>query len=237
MDWMAPQIAMVRSMLPHCAGSTSLLTRSGSHRRALSRSPSPYRRRRTRSPSPYRRSRAVDRSPSPYRRSRGDRAQDNTGSSSHLPKRKTSPPRTHRPDKRHHFDYDRYNDQRRNTLANDARGISPSTVHEKERKDLPDRAYMKPISYAEVENPSAIPDFRDDLPVSTNTKKSRLQTKRETSNQKVEQDLGKETNQVPAPQSAPQSSVDEDSEMYVHPFQSRLYRPDKCLKENHRRCR
>lgn len=92
--------------------------------RATSRSPSPYRRRRTRSPSPYRRARDADRSPSPYRR--------------RLPhhKRKASPARGSRPDKRLHTDPDRHG-------ARTARA--------------------GPISYAEVEHPNPVPTFQHGL--------------------------------------------------------------------------
>jgi serine/threonine-protein kinase PRP4 len=124
--------------------------------RALSRSPSPYRRKTTRSPSPYRSRRAPDRSPSPYRHiARSDRGQDDSRSYS---KRKTSPPRGGRPEKRHHADRgrgDREGDYRANEMR---RGYD-------ERKDVTERSYSKPpVSYAELEHTPAVPDFRDGLP-------------------------------------------------------------------------
>lgn len=92
--------------------------------RATSRSPSPYRRRRTRSPSPYRRARDADRSPSPYRRRLPN------------PKRKASPVRGSRPDKRLHTDPGRH-------------GAPP--------------ARAEPISYAEVEHLNPVPTFQHGL--------------------------------------------------------------------------
>ena len=35
----------------------------------------------------------------------------------------------------------------------------------KERSDMAARPYVKPISYAEIENPNPIPDFRDGLKI------------------------------------------------------------------------
>jgi serine/threonine-protein kinase PRP4 len=125
--------------------------------RALSRSPSPYRASRryhtpSRSPSPYRKNRGdVSRSPSPYRASRDDRARSDVRAY----KRKASPPRG-RPDKRHHADRGRHGDSR------DAPGPAQAGFV-RERRDAADRPYAKPISYAEVENPNAIPDFRESL--------------------------------------------------------------------------
>ncbi|KAF1947850.1 kinase-like protein [Clathrospora elynae] len=101
--------------------------------RALSRSPSPYRRKRTRS-----------RSPSPFRKNRA-------------PERSPSPYRRNRadqgrPDKRHHTDRNRHSDPRRD----------PGHSHTGFVKET-DRPYAKPISYAEVENPNPVPDFRQGL--------------------------------------------------------------------------
>ncbi|KAI4668176.1 uncharacterized protein J4E88_001078 [Alternaria novae-zelandiae] len=131
--------------------------------RALSRSPSPYRRKRTpsRSPSPYRRNRAVDRSPSPYRRSRAD----HTGNDARGYKRKASPPRS-RPDKRYHADRGRHGDPRRAPGSYQGGFV-------KEQKDVPDRSHARPISYAEVENPNPVPDFREPLPTDKRPQNSR----------------------------------------------------------------
>ena len=118
--------------------------------RALSRSPSPYRRKRTpsRSPSPYRKNRTVDRSPSAYRRSRAD----HSASDARGYKRKASPPRG-RPDKRYHTDRSRHGEPRRPAAP-------PPPSSARDRKDAVDRSHAKPISYAEVENPNPVPDFR-----------------------------------------------------------------------------
>ncbi|CAE7217303.1 hypothetical protein HRS9139_07813 [Pyrenophora teres f. teres] len=144
--------------------------------RPLSRSPSPYRRKRTpsRSPSPYRRNRNADRSPSPYRRPRAEPA----GNGSRGYKRKASPPRG-RPDKRYHADRGRYGDSRR------AAGPSgpPPGGFVKERNEVTDRSRAKPISYAEVENPNPVPDFRDGLPTN-----NRRQNQRNGKQQQYEKD-------------------------------------------------
>src|SRR5690349_19769003 len=86
------------------------LTKPGYNYRALSRSPSPYRRKRTRSPSPYRNKRAPERSPSPFRHGRNDRGHDGKESRSQH-KRKASPPRGNRPEKRHNTDRSRHGDR------------------------------------------------------------------------------------------------------------------------------
>lgn len=135
--------------------------------RALSRSPSPYRRKRTRSPSPYRRDRNISRSPSPFRHSRGSRGHENSDFRSHQ-KRKASPPRGGRPDKRHHTDRSRHNDRRPHSRLDNVR-ITPL-----EAASNNDRRGPKPISYADNENPAAIPDFRDGLkPVDKHTQNGR----------------------------------------------------------------
>ncbi|KAH7380097.1 dual specificity protein kinase-like protein pom1 [Pyrenochaeta sp. MPI-SDFR-AT-0127] len=136
------------------------LTHSGSNYRALSRSPSPYRRKRTRSPSPYRKNRTANRSPSPYRRGQGDHSHDSSDSRSYH-KRKASPPRGNRPDKRHHTDRNRHSDHRSRPFADAARAPNGFV---KERHNGADRTLAKPISYAELEKPNAVPDFRAGLP-------------------------------------------------------------------------
>jgi serine/threonine-protein kinase PRP4 len=140
------------------------LTRAGYKYRALSRSPSPYRRKPSRSPSPYRSRRANDRSPSPFRHGgRANRGHDGSDSQSYH-KRKTSPPRGSRPEKRR-------NDRGGSFHANEVRRtFHPGGFHVS--KEVPERPYVKPISYAELENPNAVPDFRDGLPTNGQTRSS-----------------------------------------------------------------
>jgi serine/threonine-protein kinase PRP4 len=129
------------------------LTSIGHNYRALSRSPSPYRRKPSRSPSPYRSRRTNDRSPSPFRHgSRANRGHDGNDSHSYH-KRKTSPPRGNRPEKRR-------NDRGGSSHANETRRPFHSAGFGAS-KEVPQRPYVKPISYAELENPNAVPDFRD----------------------------------------------------------------------------
>ncbi|KAF2133528.1 dual specificity protein kinase-like protein pom1 [Dothidotthia symphoricarpi CBS 119687] len=125
----------------------------GYKHRALSRSPSPYRRKRTRSPSPYRSNRAAGRSPSPYRHGRADRSHDDD-----LHKRKASPPRGSRPEKRHHTDRSRHGDRRDRSYAGDAQAETS-----RDFKETTARPYVKPISYAEIEHSNPVPNFRDGL--------------------------------------------------------------------------
>ncbi|KAH7552587.1 dual specificity protein kinase pom1 [Bipolaris maydis] len=170
--------------------------------RALSRSPSPYRRKRTpsRSPSPFRKNRAADRSPSPYRRSRAEQS----GSDTRGYKRKASPPRG-RPDKRYHADRSRHGEPRQATGQ-------PPVAFARERKDVIDRSHAKPISYAEVENPNPVPNFREALPVETNRQqprdKDQEQTKTRESNEQEQQ-----TSSENAKTSVARASVSEDVEM------------------------
>lgn len=152
---------------PRIALLESKLTRLGYNHRALSRSPSPYRRKRTRSPSPYRRSRAADRSPSPYRRSRANHNREGSDSRPYH-KRKASPPRGTRPDKRHYTDRNRHSDHRYKSFADDTRAPNGFV---KERHNGTDRSFAKPISYAELEKPNAVPDFRAGLPTSNGSSK------------------------------------------------------------------
>jgi serine/threonine-protein kinase PRP4 len=170
--------------------------------RALSRSPSPYRRKRTpsRSPSPYRKSRAVDRSPSPYRRSRADQA----GSDSRGYKRKASPPRS-RPDKRYHADRSRHGDPRRAPAPKQASFV-------KERKDVPDRSHAKPISYAEVENPNPVPDFREPLPTDKRHQNAHYGDQQREKSRQAQQQNGQARLEGSKSQ-AQQASVAEDVEM------------------------
>jgi serine/threonine-protein kinase PRP4 len=144
------------------------LTVPGYKYRPLSRSPSPYRRKASRSPSPYRNRRTLDRSPSPFRHGdRADRGQDGNDSRSYS-KRKASPPRGSRPEKRHHTDRNR-NDRGSALHTNEGRRAPPHSGDSNARREVPERPHVKPISYAELENPNAVPDFRDNLPTNGRT--------------------------------------------------------------------
>jgi serine/threonine-protein kinase PRP4 len=131
------------------------LTCTGYNYRPLSRSPSPYRRKPSRSPSPYRSWRANDRSPSPFRH--GSRANRGSGGndSQIYHKRKASPPRGSRPEKRR-------NDRGGSSHAGESRQ-SFQSGGSRLSKEVPERPHARPISYAELENPNAVPDFRDGL--------------------------------------------------------------------------
>lgn len=185
-------------------GSNRSFGLDGAHEkyRALSRSPSPYRRKRTpsRSPSPFRKNRAADRSPSPYRRSRADQS----GSDTRGYKRKASPPRG-RPDKRYHADRSRHGEPRRATGQ-------PPVAFTRERKDVIDRSHAKPISYAEVENPNPVPDFRETLPIETHRQQPRNKDQEQTKTRRPneqEQQTPSESAKTPVAQ----ASVSEDVEM------------------------
>ncbi|KAH4004388.1 non-specific serine/threonine protein kinase [Parastagonospora nodorum] len=141
--------------------------------RPLSRSPSPYRRKGSRSPSPYRSKRVPDRSrsPSPYRSKRTiDRSRSpspfrhgrESGDSRSYTKRKGSPPRGGRPEKRPHTDRNR-SDRGSDFRQKDGRRAPPQSGDSSGRREVPER-HAKPISYAELENPNAVPDFRDGMP-------------------------------------------------------------------------
>ncbi|KAF2687411.1 kinase-like protein [Lentithecium fluviatile CBS 122367] len=130
--------------------------------RGLSRSPSPYRAPRKRSPSPYRASRnrspprKPSRSPSPYRHSNGRSRGSGFNDSRPPHKRKASPPRGRRPDKRHHADRNRANDRRSKFQFDEVRAALHSGGNN-------DRKQPKPVSYAGNENPAPVPDFREGL--------------------------------------------------------------------------
>ena len=133
------------------------LNRLGHNYRAQSRSPSPYRRKPSRSPSPYRRTR--DRSPSPYRHGRGNRSGGPDSRSSHN-KRKASPPRPSRPDKRYHADSSRHDDRRLKAQYDDVSASPRQPGGQKDRADTGDRRSTL-LSYAEVEHPIPVPGFHD----------------------------------------------------------------------------
>ncbi|KAL5379620.1 hypothetical protein DPSP01_008318 [Paraphaeosphaeria sporulosa] len=143
-----------------------------SYRRGPSRSPSPYRRKRDRSPSPYRAkrdTRQISRSPSPFRAAKGNGGSRNHDPRSHN-KRKASPPRGGRPDKRPHTDRSRHNDHRPDAPYNDSRTAQGGPFNDRK---------PKPLSY-ETEHPPTIPDFRDHLrPLGNSRLDSRSHTKRD----------------------------------------------------------
>jgi serine/threonine-protein kinase PRP4 len=194
------------------SGFEQLLTQLGRKYRPLSRSPSPYRRKPTRSPSPYRNRRAIDRSPSPFRHGgRADRGHDGNDSHSY-PKRKASPPRGGRPEKRHHTDRSR-NDHGGALHATEGRRAPPQNGSHNTRREVPERPHVKPISYAELEKPHAVPDFREGLP--TNGRRQNL------SNGSSQRNRHPSDSRQEAPStangsrgSAPQSKVHQDVEMY-----------------------
>lgn len=144
-------------------------TRPGYNYRALSRSPSPYRRKRTRSPSPYRKNRGADRSSSPYRRNRAEHSHDGSDSRFHH-KRKASLPRGNRPDKRLYTDRNRHNESQYKSHIHNGQGGAPPAGFV--RKEAVDRSHARPISYAEVENPNPVPDFRASLSLNSQHKSS-----------------------------------------------------------------
>ena len=146
---------------PRAASTRPVLIPVGYNARALSRSPSPYRRKRTRSPSPYRNRRALDRSPSPYRRGRAD--QKHTASDPRtLPKRKASPPRDSRSEKRPHTDRSRHGERLPRNRTDEAR---PGTGHPRESRG-------KPVSYEELEHPNPVPGYQDALLIDSQPQKS-----------------------------------------------------------------
>lgn len=141
----------------HESATWTLTSKDHRHRRGPSRSPSPYRRKRDRSPSPYRAkrdTRQISRSPSPFRAGKGAGSSRNYDVRSQN-KRKASPPRGGRPDKRHHTDRSRHNDHRPDTRYDDSRTALQGG-------SFNDRKPSKPLSY-ETEHPPTIPDFRDHL--------------------------------------------------------------------------
>ncbi|KAF2633678.1 dual specificity protein kinase pom1 [Macroventuria anomochaeta] len=160
--------------------------------RALSRSPSPYRRKRTRSPSPYRNKRAIDRSPSPFRHGRSDRGHEGNDSRSRH-KRKASPPRGSRPDKRHNTDRSRHGDRPRKPYADDLRNGQSQPSFVKASQEPTERPHVKPISYAEIDNQTpTVPGFNDSIVAGNrNTKQSNNTRRLETPSQQVTRDTQK----------------------------------------------
>lgn len=140
------------------ASAPSTLTSTGrSYRRGPSRSPSPYRRKRDRSPSPYRAkrdTRQISRSPSPFRARKSDAGSRNYDTRSHN-KRKASPPRGGRPDKRMQIDRSRDSDHGSDARYKDSSRTGTQGASLNDRKP-------RPLSY-ETEHPPTIPDFRDHL--------------------------------------------------------------------------
>ncbi|RMZ71432.1 CMGC DYRK PRP4 kinase [Pyrenophora seminiperda CCB06] len=208
-------------------------------RRQLSRSPSPYRRRRSpsRSPSPYRRNRNADRSPSPYRRPRDEPA----GNGTRGYKRKASPPRS-RSDKRYQTDRGNPNPGR---FGESRKGGSSAAGGFAREREMMDRSRAKPISYAEVENPNPVPDFRNGLPMDNqrqNPRNGKQQHRQYTKEEKEEksqkprhsfeqQQQKTSSDGVKAP--AAQPSVSEDVEMLVDkPPISPFTSTDVCNRKN-----
>ncbi|KAL5120701.1 U4/U6 small nuclear ribonucleoprotein prp4 [Pleosporales sp. CAS-2024a] len=151
------------SLAPPSFGPQQLLTRPGHKYRPLSRSPSPYRRKKSpsRSPEPYRSRRGLDRSLSPFRHGgRSDRGRDSHDAHAY-PKRKASPPRAGRPEKRHHPERGRHGHGRAHVRED--RRAAPSSGSGDARREVPERPHVKPLSYAELEKPHAVPDFRESL--------------------------------------------------------------------------
>ncbi|KAJ4377884.1 U4/U6 small nuclear ribonucleoprotein prp4 [Neocucurbitaria cava] len=209
------------------------------YRPSRARSPSPHRKKRAddRSPSPYYRSsrtghdsrssnkRADDRSPSPHRRSRNGhddrssnkRADDRSRSPHRFSrnghddrsynKRKTSPPRGHRPEKRLFTDRNRNGDSQRGSYAEDTRAGPPRTTFENER----DRPLPQPISYAEVEHPKPVPDFRAGLKIDNRSQKPGNHEQRHKTRQPNPQERQPPVNRSQA--KANQPSVSKDVEM------------------------
>ena len=194
------------------------LMNSGYNYRALSRSPSPYRRKRTRSPSPYRNKRALDRSPSPFRHGRNDRGHDGNDSRSQH-KRKASPPRGSRPEKRHNTDRSRHGDRLRRSYADDLRNGQSQPGFVKASQETAERPHVKPISYAEIDNQTpAVPGFSDSIVAGDRHPKQSDSVERlERSSQQVTRDTQKLSIE---PNAGEQTKVEveekkNDVEMYV----------------------
>ncbi|KAF2444692.1 kinase-like protein [Karstenula rhodostoma CBS 690.94] len=185
-----------------------------SYRRGPSRSPSPYRRKRDRSPSPYRAkrdTRQISRSPSPFRAAKGNGGSRNNDPRSHN-KRKASPPRGGRPDKRHHTDRSRHNDHRPDARYNDSRTALQGGPFN-------DRKPSKPLSY-ETEHPPTIPDFRDHLrPLENPRSDGRSNTKRDQGSSRGAGRNGQVSGASDKPQiaSTSQTSTDGDVQMSQAP--------------------
>ena len=174
------------------AASRQVLTAAG-YNRALSRSPSPspYRRKRTRSPAPYRSKRALDRSPSPYRHDRDERGSDVNDSRPQY-KRKASPPRGSRPEKRHITQGSRHGEHSRKAYADDVRNGQSQPGFVKATQGPVERPHVKPISYAEVDNHiSAVPRFSDNIVAGDRIKKQHNTSRTEISSQQVTRDTQK----------------------------------------------
>ncbi|KAF1932927.1 kinase-like protein [Didymella exigua CBS 183.55] len=168
------------------------LTSLGYKYRAPSRSPSPFRRKRTRSPSPYRNKRASERSPSPFRHGRNDRGHDGSDLRSQH-KRKASPPRGSRPEKRHNTDRSRYGDHPRKSCADDLRNGQSQSGFVKAAQKPTERPYVKYVSYAEIEHQTpAVPRFSDHIVAGSGpTRQSDNGPRIERSSQQVTRDTEK----------------------------------------------
>lgn len=225
----------------------------GHNHRALSRSPSPYRRRRTRSPSPYRRSRNIDRSPSPYRRNRLDGPDRSYAGNDAQPrnKRKTSPPRGPRPDKRPHTDHSKRNDHKQyrpdqyrseqyRSGVDGRRGGAPPAGFVRGRDEIMNRSYAKPISYAEVENPNPVPNFQDGLTLDRVRKERGPSDHQQAEGRQTrpqEHDSSHKGSNIPEPQASLSQDVDMktsgDVEIEIAPAEEKV--PTEEVREEKRR--
>ncbi|KAJ4349771.1 U4/U6 small nuclear ribonucleoprotein prp4 [Didymosphaeria variabile] len=149
----------------------------------------------------------------------GDGASDDHGRSydprSHN-KRKASPSRGGRPDKRHHTDRNRPNDHRPDSRYNDPR----TALHQ--GGPYNDRKPSKPLSYADTDHPPTVPDFREHLrPLekprsngSSHTKRDQGPLREESRNGQVSSKSFGNSNKSQAA-SAPQAGADGDVQMSV----------------------
>ena len=213
-----------------------ILINPGHNYRAPSRSPSPYRRKRTRSPSPYRNKHAADRSPSPFRHGRNDRGHDGNDSRSQH-KRKASPPRGSRPEKRHNSDRNRHGDRSRRSYADDLRNGQSQPSFVRASQQTTERPHVKPISYAEIDNQTpAVPGFNGSIVSGDrNVKQSDSASQLERSSQQVTRDTQKLSIQQNAGKQAKVETEKKDTEMYVSArstsFYTRLTKPRNNIKD------
>lgn len=169
------------------------LTIIGYKYRPLSRSPSPYRRKRSRSPSPYRAKHTINRSPSPYRHGRNDRGQDDNDSRSQH-KRKASPPRGSRPEKRHNTDRSRHGDRSRNFHTDQLRHGQSQPTFVKESQSTSQTPSVKPSFCAETDKRTpAVPGLSEDVAAGNRSTKKQIDhtRSRESSSQQVTHDTQK----------------------------------------------
>jgi serine/threonine-protein kinase PRP4 len=192
------------------------LTKPGHNYRALSRSPSPFRNKR-----------APERSPSPFRHGRNDRGYDGNDSRSHH-KRKASPPRGGRPEKRHNTDRSRHGERPRKSHADDLRNGQSQPSFVKASQESTERPYVKPVSYAEIDNQApVVPGFSDDVIASGRpAKRSNNGQTAGRSSQQVTRDTQMLSIQDNAEKKAQQAKDRaKDTGMYVQNLQTGASRP------------